>query len=160
MTTIREGARRRRDPLPGRGRALAALALAAPLILASCDDATLMSPDPEAGDVFARYVALGNSITAGFQSDGINDSTQTRSYAAFLAEGMGTRFEVPELRAPGCPPPLVNVFEGTRVGGGAGSGLGACSGSGLPRRSSGTTGPIRSMSSRCSACSCSCRSRC
>lgn len=107
---------------PGRhvppARALAALALVVPLVLGACDDASLMSPDPEAGDVFARYAALGNSITAGFQSDGINDSTQARSYAAFLAEDMGTRFETPALRRPGCPPPLVNVFTGERVGGG------------------------------------------
>lgn len=121
MTTRRERARRASLPQSAPGRALAALALAAPLALASCDDAALMSPDPEAGDVFARYVALGNSITAGFQSDGINDSTQSRSYAAFLAEGMGARFEIPELQAPGCPPPVIDVFQGTRVGGGGAS---------------------------------------
>lgn len=112
-----------RSASPGRDvppvRALAALALAAPLVLGACDDASVMSPDPEAGEVFARYAALGNSITAGFQSEGINDSTQARSYAAFLAEGMDTRFETPALRRPGCPPPLVNVFTGERVGGGA-----------------------------------------
>ena len=29
--------------------------------------------------LFDRYVSMGNSITAGFQSDGINDSTQLQS---------------------------------------------------------------------------------
>lgn len=97
---------------------LALLALALPLALGGCDDESLTPPEPEAGDLFRRYVALGNSITAGFQSDGINDSTQSRSYAAFLAEELGTRFEFPALRRPGCPPPLVNVLTGERVGGG------------------------------------------
>lgn len=97
--------------------------LAAPLILclaaAGCDGGELLPSQPEAGDVFERYVAVGNSITAGFQSAGIDDSTQSRSYAVLLADGMGTRFEVPALRPPGCPPPLVNVFTGERVAGGS-----------------------------------------
>lgn len=98
-------------------RRLAALALALPLALGACDDESLLSPEPEGGELFSRYVALGNSITAGFQSQGINDSTQSRSYATFLAQDAGAPFEIPALRRPGCPAPLVNVFDGTRVGG-------------------------------------------
>ena len=46
----------------------------------------LNSPSvPTGGAIFARYVAMGNSITAGFQSAGINDSTQQQSYARLLA---------------------------------------------------------------------------
>lgn len=97
-------------------RILAALAAALPLALGSCDDASLTPPADEGGELFRRYVALGNSITAGFQSDGINDSTQSRSYAVFLAEELDTRFEIPALRPPGCPPPLVNVLTRERVG--------------------------------------------
>lgn len=87
--------------------------------LTGCEDGTLTPPEADAGERFDRYVAIGNSITAGFQSGGINDSTQLRSYAAFLAEAMGTEFETPRLNRPGCPPPLVNVFTGERVGGGS-----------------------------------------
>ena len=69
------------------------------------------------GGMFDRYVAIGNSITAGFQSSGIVDSTQRRSYAFLLAQSMGTRFAIPALQAPGCPP-LVNNFQTqTRPGG-------------------------------------------
>lgn len=108
----------RPGPPPGRP-ALALLALALPLALGACDHESLTPPEPPAGDLYRRYVALGNSITAGFQSGGINDSTQARSYSVFLAEELGTPFEIPSLRRPGCPPPLVNVFTGERVGGGA-----------------------------------------
>ena len=106
-----------RTPSRAAARRLAVL-VAAGLALTGCQGDTLAPSEPTAGDVFERYVALGNSITAGFQSSGISDSTQSRSYAAMLAEGMGTRFEVPALRPPGCPPPLVDVYTGSRVGGG------------------------------------------
>ncbi len=95
--------------------------LAALLALAGCDDESLMPPAADAGDLFARYVAFGNSITAGFQSFGINDSTQLDSYAARLAHQfglqVGTEFVVPLFNRPGCPAPLINVFTGERVGG-------------------------------------------
>lgn len=97
-------------------RAVAALA-ALFIVVAGCDDEALMPPEPAAGDLFARYAAIGNSITAGFQSGGINDSTQMESYAVLLAEGMGTEFDLPLLNQPGCPPPLTNVFTGEVVGG-------------------------------------------
>lgn len=80
------------------------------LLLSGCDDESLMTPTPDGGERFARYVALGNSITAGFQSDGINATLQQQSYANLLAGQMGTRFEIPALNDPGCPPPLVQVF--------------------------------------------------
>jgi len=51
---------------------LAPLALAA--LLGACDNETLIPPtdNPDlVNPLFARYVAFGNSITAGFQSGGI-----------------------------------------------------------------------------------------
>ncbi len=95
-------------------------AAAAGLLLgvAACHNDELFRPvaitpvDP----VFARYVALGNSITAGFQSGGINDSTQVQSYANLLAARMHTPFTIPLLSRPGCPPPLVNIFTHPVVG--------------------------------------------
>jgi lysophospholipase L1-like esterase len=81
--------------------------------LAACDNESLKPPTEQTGLVdpmFARYVAFGNSITAGFQSGGINDSTQAQSYANLLAGQMGTEFNLPLLNKPGCPPPYVNVF--------------------------------------------------
>jgi hypothetical protein len=83
----------------------------------ACQDDTLLRPtslvpiDP----LFARYVSMGNSITAGLQSGGINDSTQEQSYAVLLAAQMRTAFFVPLLARPGCPAPFTNVFTQTRL---------------------------------------------
>jgi len=88
-------------------------------LVAACQDDVLNSPGvpPYAGGaMFQRYVAMGNSITAGFQSGGINDSTQRRSYAVLVAGVMrGDRFYYPSLTNPGCPPPYTNVFTQTRI---------------------------------------------
>src|SRR5260370_35757069 len=85
------------------------------LVVAGCKAEHALTPAYNAGAIFARYVALGNSITAGYQSAGINDSTQQRSYAVLLARQFGTRFTYASLRNPGCPPPLANFATGARV---------------------------------------------
>ncbi|HTD69913.1 MAG TPA: hypothetical protein VK647_05630, partial [Gemmatimonadales bacterium] len=64
-------------------RVVFAAGLGCMLLVAACQNDVLNSPGvpPYAGGaMFQRYVAMGNSITAGFQSGGINDSTQRRSY--------------------------------------------------------------------------------
>jgi len=78
----------------------------------------LVVPPPPVNPLFASYVSLGNSITAGFQSGGINDSTQHQAYPVLLARQMNTPFTVPSLLDPGCPPPIDSFPKGTRVGGG------------------------------------------
>jgi len=65
--------------------------------------------------LFDRYVSMGNSITAGFQSGGLLDSTQQQSYAVLLARAMHSPVFVPSLTRPGCPPPYTNVFTQTRL---------------------------------------------
>lgn len=84
--------------------------------LAACSDTVdIVRPAPTPGnDLFHSYVNLGNSIGAGFQSDGIVDSTQMQSYAVLFAQQVGTRFAVPLLRKPGCRPPLTNILTGAR----------------------------------------------
>jgi hypothetical protein len=91
-----------------------ALLLGAAAALNSCDNDDVLNPRI-VDTLFDSYVAIGNSITAGYQSGGINDSTQRLSYAALLARQMGTRYAYPSLRMPGCPPPLTNVLTGARV---------------------------------------------
>ena len=80
------------------------------VLLSSCDDESLMAPEPSGGEIFARYASIGNSITAGFQSGGINLQSQQEAYPVLLSQQMGTSFNLPALNAPGCPPPLVQVF--------------------------------------------------
>jgi len=80
-------------------------------LLSGCDEGALNAPDiADGGDtegLFNSYVAIGNSITAGLQSAGINETTQKQSYAALLADSvLATPFGIPALAAPGCPPPI------------------------------------------------------
>ena len=94
----------------------AAAVLGFALVATGCNNDQLNRPfattpvDP----LFDRYVSMGNSITAGFQSGGINDSTQQQSYAVLLAQAMHSPFFPPLLGKPGCPPPYTNVFTGAR----------------------------------------------
>src|SRR5438094_453648 len=66
------------------------MSLAAGLVLAAAGCSNehvfpLAVPQYAGGAMFQRYVAMGNSITAGFQSGGINDSTQQQSYVGLVA---------------------------------------------------------------------------
>jgi lysophospholipase L1-like esterase len=100
-------------------RPLSLVAVAGLALAAACadGDAVVQPATGSPGDeLFARYVAVGNSITAGFQSSGINDSTQLRSYPVYLAQQAGAPFGVPLLNRPGCPPPLAAPFSTARVG--------------------------------------------
>ena len=95
-------------------RTAALLALAGATAGCEPEVKVLGTETPKGGAMFTNYVALGNSITAGYQSSGINDSTQRRSYANLFARAVGTRFAYPQLAAPGCPPPVVNFVTQSR----------------------------------------------
>jgi hypothetical protein len=97
-----------------------ALSLGAALVVGCSEDTDVVRVTP-ADDIFASYVNLGNSVGAGFQSAGITTETQRQGYAPLLAAQMHTRFALPLLREPGCPPPLVDFTTGARKGGGTGS---------------------------------------
>jgi hypothetical protein len=93
-------------------------------LLGACSNDELFSPavPPYAGGaLFQRYVSMGNSITAGFQSAGINDSTQKQSYAVLLANAMQSVFNrpsinyVPTLGLFGCPPPIDSLFTASGI---------------------------------------------
>ena len=98
-------------------RGLVALGMVGVAVGCTTDEVVFVpkSVDP----VFTSYVAIGNSITAGFQSDGINDSTQQRSFAVLLAKQMSTRFAYPSLAGRGCRPPIANFQTQARVGTGS-----------------------------------------
>jgi lysophospholipase L1-like esterase len=99
-----------------------AAAVGAVLVAAGCSNDDLMTPAVPnylGGAMFQRYVSIGNSITAGFQSGGINDSTQRQAYPVLVAAAMKSQpFYYPSLNFPGCPPPYTNIFTGTRLAGG------------------------------------------
>jgi lysophospholipase L1-like esterase len=99
------------------------VACAGVLALAGCDSAKIVSPAKTSLNtgLFASYVALGNSISAGYQSGGILDSTQRQSFARLLALQAGTRYAYPSIAGRGCPPPIVNFQTGARFDGGTDS---------------------------------------
>jgi lysophospholipase L1-like esterase len=105
-----------------RSRTVAAALLAGALAgtLAACehDELATRPRTPVNTTLFASYVAMGNSITAGYQSGGIVDTTQQESYAALIAQQAGTRFAIPSMQFPGCPPPIVNFQTQARLGDG------------------------------------------
>ncbi len=105
--------------LTNRARAATVGSLGALAALAACesrrDILTAPPPPTPVNAIFASYVALGNSITAGFQSNGINDSTQQQSYAKLLATAMNTTYRYPSLAKPGCPAPIANTLTGALV---------------------------------------------
>src|SRR5438046_8475373 len=85
---------------------------------------TPLTPSYKGGAMFTRYVSFGNSITAGFQSFGLNDSLQRLAYPVLLARAMGTTFYYPSINyVPtanlfGCPSPITFIFSNppTRLG--------------------------------------------
>jgi lysophospholipase L1-like esterase len=78
-------------------------------VLTGCEDGSLNEPQVQ-NDLFTSYVSIGNSITAGFQSGGINRTLQNEGFPVLLAEQMGTDFTIPALNPPGCPPPFESFF--------------------------------------------------
>ncbi len=67
--------------------------------------AALLAAAPAGAVDLSRYVALGDSLTAGFASNGLTEYYQTRAYPALLARQAGVygSFELPLVSAPGIP---------------------------------------------------------
>jgi lysophospholipase L1-like esterase len=82
------------------------------LVIASCsngENQEVLGPElTGTRSIFQNYVAIGNSITAGYQSSGINNAGQLAAYPNLLAQQMGTRYAYPALASVGCPPPVTN----------------------------------------------------
>lgn len=108
-----------------RSRFARTAALLALPLLAACaaDDQSPVAPTVPSpgGELFTRYVALGNSITAGFVSSGINAPAQAQAYPVLLANRAGAEFSIARLGGRGCAPPLRGpfLFDTVRVGPGS-----------------------------------------
>lgn len=100
-------------------------ALVALPLLGACTEGDVSPIAPEVpaqgGDLFQRYVALGNSITAGYVSGGITGAAQAQAYPVKLAALAGADFNVATLAGRGCTPTYRGpfVFDTVRVGPGA-----------------------------------------
>ncbi|MEJ2186368.1 MAG: GDSL-type esterase/lipase family protein [Gemmatimonadota bacterium] len=103
------------------GAARSVLTLVLGLIIAgtACVKDDTVTPKyipPEGGDLFIRYVALGNSLTAGYQSGGINQDLQEQAYPVLLAQKAGATFGIAAINNPGCPPPFAAPLSSQRTG--------------------------------------------
>jgi hypothetical protein len=77
-----------------------------------------MENQSEGRGVFQRYFAIGTSVSAGVQSDGLVAATQLTSWPAQLAAAAGRTLNLPLIDAPGCKPPLAApVMFGKRISG-------------------------------------------
>jgi lysophospholipase L1-like esterase len=101
--------------------ALLAALVALPLLGACTEDESPVEPVVPAagGELFQRYVSLGNSITAGFVSGGITGASQAQAYPVQLATRAGATFTLATLAGRGCTPPYRGpfVFDTARVAG-------------------------------------------
>jgi lysophospholipase L1-like esterase len=88
------------------------------IILAACLVALLGSGPVVAQVSFTRYVALGDSLTAGYVGGGLTQFYQERSYPAMLAQAaQASDFQMPLVSAPGIPPilELVSLYPQTVI---------------------------------------------
>ena len=80
------------------------LSLLVIFLLAGCEDRTdLIEPGPpELGEAdFTRYVSIGNSLTAGYQSGALYESAQIYSFGKLIADQAGAAFVQPTIEDPG-----------------------------------------------------------
>jgi lysophospholipase L1-like esterase len=76
----------------------------------------IMENQSEGRGVFQRYFAIGTSVSAGVQSDGLVAATQATSWPAQLAAAAGRTLAQPYIDGTGCRSPLVAPLAlGTRI---------------------------------------------
>ena len=76
------------------------------LILIGCKEKTELSlptqPNPISGNAdFTRFVAIGNSLTAGYESSALFENGQMYSFGNLIAQQVNTSFEQPLISNPG-----------------------------------------------------------
>lgn len=87
-----------------RMRHFAFLALTAALMMVGCkkDEETPVEPPFNTGTAnFDGFVTIGNSLTAGFQSNALSQRDQPYSFPALIAQQVRTSFEQPLIKDPG-----------------------------------------------------------
>ena len=104
-----------------RTRALAALSIAfASTALVACEDDIAHVTGPKGQEAFTRYVAIGTSVSMGWNAEGVLYSTQANSWPAQLANlaRAADNFRIPFIQGPGCTPPLITPLQfGVRLNG-------------------------------------------
>lgn len=76
------------------------------ILLTGCKDRSELTaptaPNPKSGTAdFTRFVTIGNSLTAGYQSSALYHSAQIYGYGNLIAKQTGTSFAIPYISDPG-----------------------------------------------------------
>lgn len=132
---------------------LAVSLLAVAVVVSACRDGTAptgpttqggLQQQSEGRGVFERYVAIGTSVSMGWQSDGLNAVMQSEAWTAQLARLASRDLDLPLIAGTGCRAPLVApLASGTRTSG-EGAGLPAAQALCAPLQS-GITLPTRNV---------------
>src|ERR1700682_5728850 len=76
--------------------------------LAACNSDNLHITGPKGQEAFAKYVALGTSVSMGYMNEGVYFATQQTAWPALLAHpALATTFTEPLLQGPGCYSPII-----------------------------------------------------
>jgi hypothetical protein len=84
------------------------------LSLAACESDSAHITGPKGQEAFARYVAIGTSLTMGVQSDGVAYFTQQGDWTKLLAQQAFASYTQPLIAPPGCFSPLVAPLQFSR----------------------------------------------
>ena len=82
--------------------------------LAACEGDSAHITGPKGQEAFARYVAMGTSLTMGVQSDGVAYFTQQGDWTKLLAQQAFGSYTQPLIAPPGCFSPLVAPLQFSR----------------------------------------------
>ncbi|MFL5623444.1 MAG: SGNH/GDSL hydrolase family protein [Gemmatimonadaceae bacterium] len=82
--------------------------------LAACESDDVHVTGPAGQEAFARYVAMGTSLTMGVQSDGVAYFTQQEDWTKLLAHMAFATYTQPLAGPPGCPSPLIAPLQFSR----------------------------------------------
>ena len=86
------------------------LTVSLPLLVVAVCFASLSAQQPPPS--LKNFVAVGDSLSAGYQNFSLNEKGQNHSYPSFLARQLGTYLFLPLITEPGIPPELVLIDPG------------------------------------------------
>jgi len=82
------------------------------VVLAACSDDRTTGPAGQ--DAFARYVAIGTSLSMGVQSDGVVYFSQQQDWTKLLTHQAFAQYTQPLVAPPGCFSPLIAPLQLSR----------------------------------------------
>jgi hypothetical protein len=82
------------------------------VVLAACSDDRTTGPAGQSS--FARYVAIGTSLTMGVQSDGVVYFSQQQDWTKLLSHQAFASYTQPLIASPGCFSPLIAPLQFSR----------------------------------------------